>query len=137
MKMRTTLVLVTAALTLAAPVAAADPDGYQPQLQNGQTDAFDRYLANHMAQGAETDALGRYLKNNAPVTEPGSTGAAGHPDSQAVRPSVVAQPTRATDDVFSVSWESSVLGALGAGLIALLAFVGVSAMRERHRPVLR
>ncbi len=136
MKMRTTLVLVTAALTLAVPVAAADPDGYQPQLQGAQTDAFDRYLRNN-TPGSQPDAFDRYLANNAPVTEHGSTGAAGHPDSQAVRPSVVAQPTRATDDGFRFNWESSVLGALGAGLIALLAFVGASAMRERRRPVLR
>ena len=33
MQIRTTLALAAAALTLGVPVAAADPDGYQPQLQ--------------------------------------------------------------------------------------------------------
>ena len=137
MKMRTTLVLVTVALTLAVPVAAADPDGYQPQLQGAQTDAFDRYLSEQRHRGSQPDAFDRYLANNAPVTEPGSTGAAGHPDSQAVRPSVIAQPTGVAADGFSFSWESAALGAVGAGLIALLGFVGASAMRERRRLVLR
>jgi hypothetical protein len=136
MKMRTTLVLVAAALTVAVPVAAADPDGYQPQLQGAQPDAVDRYLRNN-APGSQPDALDRYLANNAPSSPAVSTGAAGHPDSQAVRPSVLAEPKEVTADGFSFSWESAAVGALGAGLIASIAFVGASAMRERRRLVLR
>ncbi len=72
MQIRTSLALAAAALTLGVPVAAAAPDGYQPQLRaNAQTDVIDRYLANHGPDGfqpqlrtdAGPDAVDRYLAN--------------------------------------------------------------------------
>lgn len=124
MQIRTTLALAAAALTLGVPVAAADPDGYQPQLRSdGQPDAIDRYLANNGADGfqpqlrtsAPPDAIDRYLSNH-------STGAS----------APVARST-ATGN----SWQTGALAALGGGLIVLLALVGAATMRERRRLVLR
>jgi len=47
MQIRTTFALAAAVLTLGVPVAAAAPDGYQPQLRSDPgPDAVDRYLAN-------------------------------------------------------------------------------------------
>ncbi len=87
MKLRTILTLAVAALTLGIPVASADPDGFQPQLQTGvQTDAIDRYLRNN-APEEQSDAVDRYLRNHTPESSAvASMGAAGHPDSLAVRP---------------------------------------------------
>lgn len=120
MKLQTTLAVVLAALTIGVAGAAAAPDGYQPQLQGqAQTDAFDRYVRNNTPQPGAT----------------GSDGAAGHPDSLGVRPTVVGEsepvPSSGRD------WTAGAFGALGGALIALLAFVGASAMRERRRLVLR
>lgn len=158
MKIRTTLTLAAATLTLGVPVAAADPDGYQPggqpdaidrflvnngpdsfqpQLQSSaQPDAVDRYLANTLRQDDQPDAIARYLRNHPSGAESalGSTRAAGHPDSRAVRPGVIFPLDRA-EDVGS-SWKIG-LGALGGVLIVLLAVVGASTMRERRRLVLR
>jgi hypothetical protein len=121
MKIRTTLALAIATLALGVPVAAAAPDGYQPQLQpSSQPDAFDRYLRNH-STGVEP-ALG-------------STGASGHPDSLAVRPGVGAPVSTVEAEAFS--WTGIALGMFGGALIVLLAVVGASAMRERRRLVLR
>ena len=72
MQIRTTLALLAAALTLGVPVAAAHPDGYQPQLRaNAQPDAIDRYLANNGPDGFQPqlltnpgpDAVDRFLAN--------------------------------------------------------------------------
>ena len=117
--------------------AAADPDGYQPQLQAGaQPDAFDRYVRNN-APAEPTDAFGRYLRNHSSGTlsfDP--TGAAGHPDSRAVRLSsaVEAGPAVAGD---GRDWTTGALGALGGAFLALVAVVGASAIRGRGRLVLR
>jgi len=138
MRIRSTLALGAAALTLGVPVAAADPDGYQPQLQTGaQPDAVDRYLRNN-APDEQPDALARYLRNNSAPASPSfdSTAAARHPDSRAVRltptgeiEAGVAGETR--------DWTLGVLGALGGALLALVAVVGASAIRDRRRLVLR
>jgi hypothetical protein len=117
MRIRTTCALAVAALTVAVPVAAAAPDGYQPQLQDIGIRTPDGYQPQLRAQ-------------------PNSAGAAAHPDSQAVRPSVVVQPEPSPSDGFSFSWGSGVVGAIGGGLIALLAVAGASAMRERRPFVL-
>jgi len=74
MQIRTTFALAAAALTLGVPLAAAAPDGYQPQLRaNAQTDVIDRYLAIRFADDgpdgfqpqlrtdAGPDAVDRYL----------------------------------------------------------------------------
>ena len=75
MKIRTTFALAAATLTLGVPVAAAAPDGSQPQLRSGaQPDAIDRYLANNgpdgsqpqLRSGAQPDAIDRYMANNGP-----------------------------------------------------------------------
>jgi hypothetical protein len=130
MKIRTTLALSAAALALGVPVAAADPDGYQP-------DAVDRYVANALAQADQPDALDRYLRNHSSGADSAldSTGAARHPDSRAVRPgaSVISDRTESA----GLSWEIGAIGALGGALILLLAVVGASAMRERRRLALR
>jgi hypothetical protein len=76
MQIRTTLALAAAVLTLGVPVAAAAPDGYQPQLrENAQPDVIDRYLARHLANNGPDgfqpqlrsdpgpDAVDRYLAN--------------------------------------------------------------------------
>ena len=76
MQIRTTFALAAAALTFGVPVAAATPDGYQPQLQvSAQPDAIDRYLARHFANDGPDgyqpqlqadpgpDAVDRYLAN--------------------------------------------------------------------------
>ena len=49
MKLRTTLALAVASLTIGVPAAAADPDGpYQAEPQvMAQPDALDRYLSNN------------------------------------------------------------------------------------------
>lgn len=136
MKIRTTLTLAVAALTLGVPVAAADPDGYQPQLKTGvQADAIDRYLRNN-APEEQPDAIARYLRNHtAEGSTVASTGAAGHPDSRAVRLS----PTDAIESASTNGrdWTTGALGALGGAFLAFLAIVGASAIRARRRLVLR
>lgn len=124
MKIRTTLALAAATLTLGVPVAAADPDGYQPQLRSdAQPDAIDRYLANNGPDGfqpqlrsdAQPDALARYLRNH---------------------PSGARAPVAQAEDG-GVSWQTGALGALGGCLIVLLGIVGAATVRERRRLVLR
>ena len=72
MQIRTTLALAAAALTIGVPVAAAAPDGYQPQLkEDAQPDVIDRYLANNRPDGYQPqlladsgpDAVDRFLAN--------------------------------------------------------------------------
>lgn len=135
MKLRTAFALAIAAFTIGIPVAAADPDGYQPQ-PGVQADAFDRYLRNH-APAEQPDAFDRYLRNHtAEGSAVASTSAARHPDSRGVRltptgeiETGVAGETR--------DWTLGVLGALGGALLALVAVVGASAIRDRRRLVLR
>ena len=134
MKLRTAFALAVAALAMGVPLAGATPDGYQPQLQAGsEPDAFDRYLRNN-APLQQPDAFDRYLANNAPQTVE-TTGAAGHPDSRAVRPSPTNEITPVGGD--GRDWTTGAVGALGGALFALLAIVGASAIRERRRLVLR
>ena len=132
MTIRTTLALATAMLTLGATAAAAAPDGYQPQL--AQPDAFDRYLLNNMPE-EQPDALARYLRNN---TDPAvaSFGAAGNPDSRAVRPSPPVEPTSAVGDE-GRDWTLGIVGAFGGVLLAFVAVVGASSIRGRSRLALR
>jgi hypothetical protein len=119
MKLWTALALAGAALAIGAPAAtAADPDGYQPQLQVGaQPTPFDRY---NLAE-EQSDVSIR------------ATGAAGHPDSRADRSwPGVGEPAPVDDR----DWSTAALGALGGALVVLLAVVGASAIRERRRLVL-
>jgi hypothetical protein len=112
-----TCVSAIVALTVAVPVAAARPDIYQPQLQGpgaGLPDGYQPQLR----------------------TQSDSGGAAVHPDSWAVRPGVIVEQEPTTSEGVSFGWESVSLGAVGGGLIALLAIAGASAMRERRRLVL-
>jgi hypothetical protein len=137
MKIRTTFALAVAVLTIGVPAAAAEPDGYQPQLKTGvETDAIDRYLQNR-APEAQPDAIDRYLQNNSTSAASAveTTGAAGHPDSRAVRPGPTSEPTPVAAD--ARDWTPGVVGALSGALLALLAVVGASAIRERRRLVLR
>ena len=131
MKTRTTLALAFATLALGVPAAAAAPDGYQPQL--AQPDAFDRYLLNTPEE--QPDALARYLRNN---TDPAvaSFGAAGNPDSRAVRPSPPVESTVAVGDD-PRGWTLGIVGAFGGALLAFVAVVGASSIRGRSRLALR
>lgn len=140
MKIRTTLALTAAALALAVPVAAAEPDGFQPQLRaNAQPDAVDRYLANNgpdgfqpqLRAGGQPDAVDRYVANALRGAE--RLNATARSLNNGAGPDVpVNQAQRG-----GLSWSTAALGALGGGLIVLLAVVGASTMRERRRFVLR
>ena len=151
MRLRTTLALAVASLTIGVPAAMADPDGpYQAEPQViAQPDALDRYLSNN-APNAQPDALDRYLSNNAPNAQPDAldrylrnnspqqsetTGAATHPDSRPVRPSLASDVVSSGGD--GRDWATGAFGALGGALVAILAIVGASAIRERRRLVLR
>jgi hypothetical protein len=123
MQIRTTLALATAALTLGVPVAAADPDGYQPQLRaNAQPDAIDRYLANNGPDGhqpqlrtdAGPDAVDRYIAN----LHRSSTG------------------SMDTVEAGGIDWQVAGIGAVGGALVVLL-LVAAATVRERRRLVLR
>jgi hypothetical protein len=130
MKLRMTFAVAVAALAVGIPTAAAEPDGYQPQLQAGaQPDAFDRYLRNNVPD-EQSDAFSRYLRNNTSATAAGE-----HPDSRADRfsPFGEVEPVAAGGR----DWSTGALGALGGGLFVLLAVVGASAIRERRRLALR
>ena len=135
MKLRTTLALAVASLTIGVPAAAADPDGpYQAEPQViAQPDALDRYLSNN-APNAQPDALDRYLRNNSPQ-QLETTGAATHPDSRPVRPSLAGDVVSSGGD--GRDWTTGAVGAIGGALLAILAIVGASAIRERRRLVLR
>jgi hypothetical protein len=124
MQIRTTLALAAAALTLGVPVATADPDGHQPQLQaTAQPDAIDRYLANNGPDGFQPqlranpgpDAVDRYIANV-------------HRSS-----TVPADPVEAR----GVDWQIGALGALGGVLIVLLLAAGAATVHGRRRPALR
>ena len=132
MKTRTTLALAVATLALGVPAAAAAPDGYQPQL--AQPDAFDRYLLDNTPE-EQPDALARHLRNN---TDPAVTsfGAAGNPDSRAVRPSPPVETRIAVGDA-ARHWTLGIVGAFGGALLAFVAVVGASSIRGRSRLVLR
>ena len=117
MRTRKTLALTVAILTLGVPVAAAAPDGYQP-------DAIDRFLANNGPDGfqpqlhanAQPDVVDRHVAN-------------------VLRQADLPAPTGA--DGGGISWRTGVLGLLGGASIVLLAFAGASALRGRRRVVLR
>jgi hypothetical protein len=72
MQIRATFALAAAALTLGVSVAAAAPDGYQPQLkEDAQPDVIDRYLTSNRPDGYQPqlfadpgpDAVDRFLAN--------------------------------------------------------------------------
>lgn len=136
MRLRTTFALAVAALAVGIPTAAADPDGYQPQLQAGAPDAVDRYLRNN-APEEQSDAFSRYLRNHSSSATASfdSSGAGSHPDSRAVRPSSVVEAAPVV--VAGRDWTTGALGALGGALLALVAVVGASAIRGRGRLVFR
>ena len=133
MRIRNTLALAVAALAIGVPVATADPDGYQPQLKTGaQLDVVDRYLRNN-APDEQPDSIDRYLGNSTSVVA--ASGAAGHPDSRALRPSPPVALVSVDSD--GRDWTTHVLGALGGACFMFLAIVGASAIRDRRRLVLR
>ncbi len=127
MKTRKTLALTAAILTLGVPVAAATPDGYQP-------DAIDRHLANIANDGpdgfqpqlhasAQPDAVDRYVANVLRQADlPDPTG----PSVPVDRP-----------DGGGTSWLTGAVGMLAGASIVLLAFAGASALRGRGRLILR
>jgi hypothetical protein len=121
MQIRTTLALAAAALSLGVPVAAADPDGYQPQLRaDAQPDAIDRYVANNGPDGSQPqlrtdagpDAVDRYVAN-------------------------ARRASAAPVEAGGVDWQAGALGALGGGLVILLLVAGTATVRQRRRLVLR
>lgn len=133
MRTRTTFALAASTLAFGVPPAAATPDSYQPQL-GAQPDAFERYVMNN-APEEQPDAFSRYLRNQQSASL-GSTGAATHPDSRAVRPSPALAAAAAVDGD-SRDWAAGALGALGGALVAVVAVAGASAIRGRRRLVLR
>ncbi len=124
MQIRITLALAAAALTIGVPLAAANPDGYQPQLRaDAQPDAIDRYLANNGPDGfqpqlradAGPDAVDRYVANvRRSAAAPADEVAVGESDSQIVA-----------------------LGALGGAFVVLLLVAGTATVRGRRRLALR
>lgn len=60
-----TTALALAALALSAPVASAEPDGYQPQLRADTSDVVSRYL-NHSAHEM-SDVVDRAVAARTPV----------------------------------------------------------------------
>ncbi len=124
MQIRITLALAAAALTIGVPIAAADPDGYQPQLRaDAQPDAIDRYLANDGPDGfqpqlradAGPDAVDRYVANaRRAAATPAEEVAVGRGDSQV-----------------------GAYGALGGALVVLLLVAGTATVRGRRRLALR
>ena len=150
MKLRTTLALAVASLTIGVPAAAADSRRLPAPAQvRAQPDAIDRYLRNNApvrsrtrstatcsnnAPSAQPDALDRYLRNNAPQQSE-TTGAATHPDSRAVGR---AWPATSSRSAATAATGRPVPSArLGGALLAILAIVGASAIRERRRLALR
>ena len=136
MKLRTTLALAVASLTIGVPAAAADPDGpYQAAAPGHGAARRARPLprATTLRQ-AQPDALDRYLRNNSPQ-QLETTGAATHPDSRPVRPSLAGDVVSSGGD--GRDWTTGAVGAIGGALLAILAIVGASAIRERRRLVLR
>ena len=120
MRIWTTCVLAIVALTVSVPAATSGAGRLPASASATRTWAPDGYQPQ--------------LR-----TQPGSAGAAAHPDSQAVRPGVVVDSEPMTSEGLSFSWAgASRWGqSVGGGLIALLAIAGASAMRERrHRLVL-
>ena len=133
MKFLTTLAVVATALTIGVTGVAAQPDGYQPQLQQPtQPDGYQPQLG----VGAQSQPFDRYpIDQSAPSVAGGA--AASHPDSRAVRPGVVAEAEPIADVGSRFSWGSGAVGALGAWLVVALAVVAASATRGRRRLVLR
>ena len=133
MKFLTTLAVVAVALTIGVAGPAAQPDGYQPQLQQPtQPDGYQPQLGG----GAPSQPFDRYAINQSTESVAGGA-AASHPDSQAVRPGLVAEAEPIADDASGFSWGSGAVGALGAWLVVGLAVVAASATRGRRRLVLR
>ena len=133
MKLLTTLAVLAAALTVVGTGTTANPDGYQPQLQ--QPRLPDGYQP-QLGEGAQSEPFDRYPINESTRSVAGGA-AASHPDSRAVRPGVVAEAEPTADDGSGVSWGSGAVGALGAWLVVVLAVVAASATRGRRRLVLR
>ena len=132
MKFLTTIAVAATALTIGVTGVAAQPDGYQPQLQQPtQPDGYQPQLG----VGAPSQPFDRYAIDQSARSVAG--GAASHPDSRAVRPGVVAEAEPIADVGSRFSWGSGAVGALGAWLVVVLAVVAASATRGRRRLVLR
>lgn len=128
---RTAFALAVAVLATAAPVAAAAPDGFQPQLRTGddQPDAFMRAFRN---AADRSDVVVRYVRNHATVVDAGVPAA--HPDSRAVRPSPGAGHAAAIDGN-DIDWST---GGVGVGLGLLLAALAIgTGWATRGRLVVR
>ena len=133
MKSLTTIfAIVATALTICVTGVAAQPDGYQPQLQQPtQPDGYQPQLG----VGAQSQPFDRYVIDQSVRSVTG--GAASHPDSRAVRPGIVAEAEPIADVGSRFSWGSGAVGALGAWLVVVLAVAAASATRGRRRLVLR
>ncbi len=120
--MRLTITIAGAllALALAAPVGAATPDSYQPQLRE---------------QGSSDDVVSRYLRRHAPgVFQPQVGGAARHPDSLGFRgpvPAMARITAAPPSDTFA--WEAFVGGIAGGVVLALLGLAAVRVGGESRR----
>ena len=150
MKLHTTIpgVLAFFALALAAPAAAAGPDGYQPQLRRADTsDAFTRFLRNNSSDGYQaqlhpvdaSDAFMRYLRNAIPdgyQPQVAIGSAARHPDSVRT-PLGVSAPATVTQSSGSFGWDAFGTGLVGgialAGLGITVAWLGSGRRRLAHR----
>jgi hypothetical protein len=129
----TTIALAATVLAIGVPLAsaAAQPDALDRYLEANPPasvpDAIDRYRWNNSAPSRPVpDAIDRYLWNN---EGPSATGAADHPDSLAVRPTVVGEPVSLADD--GRDWGTGALGAFVGLLVALL--VGSTTVLRDHR----
>jgi hypothetical protein len=126
MKASLVITIVCAFLALAVPLAAAAPDGYQPQLreQSDSSDVIDRYLR---ANGLGSDVIDRYLRAHSPVSP-----AAQHPDSLRLRPASTALPHEGLPAT-GYAWAEFATGLAGGLVATILVAAGVLVARGRSR----
>lgn len=116
--MKAFVAIALAAVTLGVPVAAADPDGYQPQLHSvDQSDVVSRYLEREGLL-APTDVVDRAVANRNRVVPQDAFDRAPIAD----RP---ASTTRSTSP--AADTDSGLRGVELAGALALALAVGAAA----------
>jgi hypothetical protein len=130
MKASLVITIVCSFVALAVPLAAAAPDGYQPQLrqQSDGSDVIDRYLRSHIPEQSDgSDVIDRYLRSQSPVSS-----AAQHPDSLRLRPVSTALPNEGVAAT-GYAWAEFATGLAGGLVATILVAAGVLVARGRSR----